>query len=122
MIVRMLAKMVATEQSHVMMFKVVSQSVIPYVSKSLVVIGSMLKILEGFHHRAVRRITGMTATHGSGGEWGYTTVGEELGAAELQPIMDYVRRRQANKQKIWPATPFLNSESSWSGGQERSGG
>ena len=79
MIVRMLAKMVATEQSHVMMFKVVSQSVIPYVSKSLVVIGSMLKILEGFHHRAVRRITGMTATHGSGEEWGYTPAGEDHG-------------------------------------------
>ena len=51
-----------------MMYKAVDQSVILYVSGSWVVTGAMLNVLEVFHHRVSRRIIGMTATHGAGGE------------------------------------------------------
>ena len=53
----------------------------------------MLKVLEGFHYRAERRITGMTAKRGSGGEWEYPLVVEEMDAAGLHPIGVYIRRR-----------------------------
>ena len=55
-------------QARGMMYKAVAQSVLLYESKIWVVMGDMLKVLEGFHHRAARRITGMTATHGTGRE------------------------------------------------------
>ena len=40
-----------------------------YGSESWVVMGEMLKVLQGFHHWADMRITGMTTTRGVGGEW-----------------------------------------------------
>ena len=50
------------------MYKAVAQSVILYNNKNWVVTGEMLKVFEGFHHRVVNWITGLTATHGAGGE------------------------------------------------------
>ena len=75
------------------MDKAVAQLVLLYGSESLVVTGDILKALEGFHHWADRGITGMTATHGAGGEWKYPLVVAELEAAGLHPIMEYIRRR-----------------------------
>ena len=43
--------------------------VILYGSESWVVMGAMLKVLEGFHHRAARRIAGMTDRRAEDGEW-----------------------------------------------------
>ena len=57
--------------------------------------GAMLKVLEGFQYRAARPIMGMTATCGASGEWEYPPVVEALEAAGLQPIMEYIRMRQA---------------------------
>ena len=68
MIAGLLYKTGAAVRSHGMMNNSVSQSVLLYGSESLVVAGEMLKVLEGFHHRAASQITGMTATHGTGGE------------------------------------------------------
>ena len=48
--------------------------------------GDMLKVLEGFHHQAARRIIGMKATHGVGGEWEYPPVAAALEAAGKYPI------------------------------------
>ena len=54
----------------------------------------MLKVLEGFHHQAARRIIGMKATHGVGGEWEYPPVAAALEAAGKYPIREYIRRCQ----------------------------
>ena len=56
----------------------------------------MLNVLEGFHHRAARHITGMIATHGADREWEYPLVVAALESAGLHPIMEYIRRWQAN--------------------------
>ena len=45
----------------------------------------MIKVLEGFRHRAVQRITEMTAERGSGGEWEYPSVVEAMESVGLQP-------------------------------------
>ena len=66
MIVRVLAKMVATVRARGMMYKAVTQLVLLYVSEIWVVTGDILKVLEGFRHRAARRIMGMTGKHGPG--------------------------------------------------------
>ena len=55
----------------------------------------MLKVLEGLHHRAARRITGRTETRGAGGEWEYLSVVAAMDYVGLQPIREYIRRRQA---------------------------
>ena len=60
MILRVLANMGAMMRSHGMMYKAVAQSVLLYGSEIWVVMGMLLRVLEGLHHRAARRITGMT--------------------------------------------------------------
>ena len=68
---------------------------ISYSSKILVVTGEILKVLEGFHNRVARRITGMTANRRAGGEWEYPSVLEEMEAMGFHPIGLYIRKRQA---------------------------
>ena len=67
-----------------------------YGSESWVVTGAMIKVLEGPHHRAARRITRMTETCGAIGEWEYNPGVAELEAAGIHPMMEYIRRRQVN--------------------------
>ena len=40
-----------------------------YESESWVVTDTLMKVLEGFHHIISRRIVGITARRGAGGEW-----------------------------------------------------
>ena len=58
------------------------------------VTGDIIKVLEGFHHQAARRVTGMTATRGAGGEWEYPPVVVAMEAVVLHPIREYIRRWQ----------------------------
>ena len=76
-------------------YKVAEQLVLLYGSKIWVVTGEILKVLEGFQHRAARRITGMSDKRGAGGEWEYPLVVEAMEAAGIQPIGLYIRRQQA---------------------------
>ena len=48
----------------------------------------------GFHHRAARRIMGMTAKHGIDGEWEYPEVEEAMNSTGLYPIGVFIKRRQ----------------------------
>ena len=59
MISRVLMKKGETLRPHVIMYKEETQSVLMYVSESWFETKAMLKVLEGFHHRAARQITGM---------------------------------------------------------------
>ena len=56
----------------------------------------MINVLEGIHHRAARRITGMTAKSGADVEWEYPSVVEAMKNTGLNPIGVYIRRRKAN--------------------------
>ena len=79
-----------------MMYKEVVQLVLLYGSETWVATGDIIKVLEGLHHQAARRITGIKATCGASGDWEYQPVVAALEAAVLHPIMEYIRRRQAN--------------------------
>ena len=61
--------------------------------KFWVVTDTMMKLLEGFHHMISRRILGMTARRGAGGEWEWVPVEAALEAAELWPTRESMRRR-----------------------------
>ena len=70
------------------------QLVLLYVSEIWVVTGDILKVWEGFHHQAARRITSMMALRGAGREWEYPQVVAEIEDRELHPIGEYTRRQQ----------------------------
>ena len=53
----------------------------------------MLKVLLGFHHRAVRRIKMMTEKRGTGGKWEHPYIEEAMEAAGIHPIGVYIKRR-----------------------------
>ena len=70
------------------MYKAVDHSVFIYGSEIWVMMGDMIKVLEGFHHWGDRRTTGMTETHGAGWEWEYPPVVAAMEAAGLHPIRE----------------------------------
>ena len=65
MIAKVLERTVATVWAHGAMYKAVEQLVIIYGSNIWVVTRYILKVLTAFHHRAERRITGMTKKLGA---------------------------------------------------------
>ena len=67
MVARVLENTEATVRSRGFMSKSVAQSVILYGSDIWVVTGDIFKVLEGFHHRDARRITGLTEKRGADG-------------------------------------------------------
>ena len=93
--VRVLAKTGETVWDWGMMYKAVAHSVILYGSESWVVTGKMLKVLEGLHHWVTKWITGMKATCGVGGELEHPPVLAAMDTTGLNPIREYIRRRQA---------------------------
>ena len=76
-----------------MLYKEVAQKLILYGIKGWVVTGAMLKVLEDFHHRASRKIVGMTDRRREDGEWEYPPVDDALEAIGLWPIKEYIKRR-----------------------------
>ena len=69
-----------------MLFKAVVQIILIYGCDSLLMLGVMLKVLEGFHHRAARWIAGMTARCGEDGELDYPLMADAMEAAGLCTI------------------------------------
>ena len=63
MILRVLKIPGAMVRARRMMYEVVAQSVLLYISKSWLVTGAMLNVMGGFHHRLSRRIMGMMDKH-----------------------------------------------------------
>ena len=64
-----MSKTVATVRARGMMYKAVLKLVLIKDSDSLVVTGSMLKVLEVLHHQVSRIITGMTVRRTKIREW-----------------------------------------------------
>ena len=54
---RVLTKIGATVRARGMVYKAMEQFVLLYSSESWVVVGGVLKFLEGFHHQVARQIT-----------------------------------------------------------------
>ena len=70
-------------QARGVIYKVVVQKVLTYGINSLVFMGGMLEVLEGFHHRSARQIAGMTAWCIEDGWWEYPPVAGEMEAVGL---------------------------------------
>ena len=83
MVGKMVLKTGATFQARGLIYEAEVQSVLLYISEIWVVMGEMLKALEGFHHRIARRITGMTAQSITGRGWEWPPVAEALETAVI---------------------------------------
>ena len=91
MIARVLVNKGPTVRFRGMMYNVVAQLVLLYGIDIWVVTGEMIKLLEGLHHQAARRIMGRTQKRGAGGEWEYPPLVEAMEAAGLHSIWEYIR-------------------------------
>ena len=78
-----------------MLYKAVLQMVLIYVRESWVVMGAMLKFMEGFHHQEDRRISGNMDQRTLGVEWQWPPVADALEISSLWPIKEYIQRQQA---------------------------
>ena len=76
-----------------MLLKLVARVLLIYGSEILVVTVSMLKVLEGFHQRAFRRIAGMMEKRAEDRDWEYPPVADAIEEAGLWPIKEYIQRR-----------------------------
>ena len=76
MVARVLERTGAMVRDQGDMDKAVVQLVLLYGSERWVVTGGILKVLDGFHHREARRITGVTEKRGASGYWEYPPVVE----------------------------------------------
>ena len=66
---KVLTNMRVTVQYCGKVYKTVAQSVLLYISESWLVMGTMLKVLEGLHYRVDIKIMAMTEKHMVDGEW-----------------------------------------------------
>ena len=76
-------------------YKELFQMVLIYWSKSCVVMGYMLKKLEGFHHRESRSILVKMDRRMTGGELKFPLFDYALDTTEIWRIKEYIQRKQA---------------------------
>ena len=88
MVAKVLPQMVTTVRMWVTLYKTVVKTVLLYGSKIWVVMGEMLKAMEGFHNQVANRIAGKTAWRTVDREWEWPPVADALEISGLWPIKD----------------------------------
>ena len=68
-VAKLLTKAGLKVQARVVVYKEVVHTVFLYGSDICVVMGEVLKVIEGFHHRVARRISGNTVQRTGDGRW-----------------------------------------------------
>ena len=76
------------------LYNAVVQLVLLYGSEIWVVMGAILKVIVGFHHRLARNIMGLTAQSMAGGGWYWPPVTEALDTARLCTIKENEQQSQ----------------------------
>jgi hypothetical protein len=106
LISRVVTREAATPRAAAIFYKVIVQTVLLYGCESWVVTPRMMKILTGFHHRVVRKITGKTAKL-ENGVWVHPPIADALKKAKMEPMEEYVRARQARMIQWLALRPIL---------------
>ena len=79
-------------------------------SDSWVVTGAMLKVLEGFHHRAAWNTTVLMDWRTEDGEWIYPPVDDAMESVGLWPIKEYTGDVRTPYQRKYPTGQSTSSE------------
>ena len=82
---RILEKEGASVRARGMFYKSIVQSILLFGSETWTVTGALLKVLNSFHHRIARRITGKLARRSPDGEWVYPPLQEALRRLDYTP-------------------------------------
>ena len=106
MIARVVAKLQIPAKAAGMFYKAIVQAVLLYGSETWVVDPPMLNVLESFHNRVVRKITGRMA-YLDGDTWIYPPIKETLEKANLYPVAHYIHVRQAHLADFVATRPIL---------------
>ena len=104
---RVLEHQGASIRAKGLFYKTIVMSVLLYGSETWVVTDTMLKVLESFHHRAARRLTGRMARRIQG-VWVYPGLAKTMRKAGLFSIKEYIRRRQAHLEQHIALRPIHN--------------
>ena len=106
MIARLLVREGASLRARGHFYKAVVQSVLLYGCETWTITATMMKVLDRFHHRVARRISGMVARLVDG-EWFYPPLEAAMEAVGLFPMKVYVRKRQATIEQYIATRPIL---------------
>ena len=82
----------ATVHHQEIIYKAVVQKILLYGIEIWVVMGSILKVLEGLYHQLARRIVVKTDWHTVDRDWECIPVSDSLDISELWPIKEYIQR------------------------------
>ena len=105
---RMLAREGANPRISGMFYKAIVMSVLLFGSETWVISSSMLKTLEGFHHRVARQLTGRQPRRRNANTWVYPPIAEALSEAGLFPMSTYLARRREYLKAFVQDRPLLN--------------
>lgn len=98
----------ATPKTMGYFYQAIVQAVLLFSVETWVLTPQMLRHLEGFHHRVVRRIAKMGPSQRPGtNEWVYPPVDGALEVAGLSPIQVYITRRQHTIEDYISTRPIL---------------
>jgi hypothetical protein len=103
---RVVAREAVPPWAAAIFYKVIVQTVLLYSCECWTITPQLLKILEGFHKRVLRRITGKMPKRVHG-VWVYPPIGEVLARAKMDPIEVYIRSRQNRMVQSVALRPVL---------------
>ena len=86
----------------------VVQAVLLFGAATWVLTPRLEKSLEGFHHRAVRRMVGMGPKPQRDGTWVYKPIGAALEIVGLEKIGVYIARRQNTVTHYIATRPIMD--------------
>jgi hypothetical protein len=75
-------------------YKAIVQAILLYGSETWTITPRMLQILNGFHHRIARRISGLMPVRQDDDSWFYPPLEKALEIAGLYTIAEYIQQRQ----------------------------
>jgi hypothetical protein len=92
-----------------MFYKAVVQSILLYGCETWNITSQVLSVLEGFHHRVARRLSGKRPFYlPREDQWVYPPIEEALEAASLYPIKHYISVRQNTLAENVATRPILD--------------
>ena len=96
-------------------YKAVAQAVLLFGAETWVLIPSMERALDIFHHRVARRLTGRQPRIQGGGSWDYPPLEEAMGEAGSEGIRKLVTRRQNMVTQYIATRPIMDicEHSTW---------
>jgi hypothetical protein len=108
MVSRLLVQDNADPKTSGIFYKAIVQSILLYGSETWVVTPSVLRVLESFHNRVARRISGLLPRLDPRDEtWYYPPIADALEIAGLFPISHYIQVRQNTLIETVATRPIL---------------